>query len=88
MDAEDGSMMTSRTQKRESGHASVEIGAAARDRHFLRLSIIIAMDEDDPTSPLNLSQSNNLQFYVTRNHALATRVDDVFFQSPFIADAE
>jgi len=33
--------------------------------------------EDDPESPLGLSQSNNLVFYISRNHDLATRVDDV-----------
>jgi hypothetical protein len=47
---------------------------------FHRTSVI--MEEGDPTSPLNLSQSNNLQFYINRNHALATRVDDVPFQTP------
>ena len=32
---------------------------------------------DDPESPLNLSQSNNLVFYISRDHSLATKVDDV-----------
>jgi len=32
---------------------------------------------EDPESPLNLSQSNNLVFYISRNHSLATKVDDV-----------
>jgi ankyrin repeat protein len=32
---------------------------------------------EDPESPLNLSQSNNLIFYISRNHSLATKVDDV-----------
>jgi hypothetical protein len=66
----------------------VKIGGAAPDRPFLHLSIIIAMDEGDPTSPLNLSQSNSLQFYINRNHALATRVDDVPSSPPFTANAE
>lgn len=33
--------------------------------------------EDDPESPLGLSQSNNLIFYISRKHSLATRLDDV-----------
>ena len=33
--------------------------------------------EDDPESPLGLAQGNNLVFYISRNHSLATRVDDV-----------
>ena len=32
---------------------------------------------EDPESALNLSQSNNLVFYISRNHSLATKVDDV-----------
>jgi hypothetical protein len=35
------------------------------------------MADEDPESPLNLSQSKNLVFYISRNHSLATRVDDV-----------
>ena len=33
--------------------------------------------EDDPESPLGLAQGNNLVFYISRNHSLATRVDEV-----------
>jgi hypothetical protein len=33
--------------------------------------------EDDPESPLGLAQGNNLVFYISRKHSLATRVDDV-----------
>lgn len=46
------------------------------------------MEEGDPTSPLNLSQSNNLDFYVSRNHSLATRVDDVLPNVPFTAHGD
>ena len=35
------------------------------------------MADEDPQSPLSLSQSNNLVFYISRNHELATRADDV-----------
>jgi len=35
------------------------------------------MAEEDPEAPLNLAQSDNLVFYVSRDHSLATRVDDV-----------
>jgi hypothetical protein len=46
------------------------------------------MEEGDPTSPLNLSQSNNLQFYINRDNSLAPRVDDVLAQSLDPTDAE
>ena len=37
------------------------------------------MADEDQESPLNLSQSNKLEFYISKNHSLATRVDDVIF---------
>ena len=37
------------------------------------------MADEDPELPLNLAQNNNLVFYISRNHSLATRVDDVLF---------
>jgi hypothetical protein len=40
-------------------------------------SILKRMADEDPESPLNLSQSNNLVFYISRDNSLATRVDDV-----------
>jgi hypothetical protein len=36
------------------------------------------MADEDPEAPLNLAQSDNLGLYVSRNHSLVTRVDDVY----------
>jgi len=41
------------------------------------------MADEDPESPVNLSQSDNLVFHISRTHALATRIDEVRPCSPW-----
>ena len=61
--------------------ARVNVGAAYLCGSTVRGTspkFVGVMADEDPTTPLNLSTNTNLIFYISRDHSLATRVDDVY----------
>ena len=51
--------------------------SVCRQRGF-GLTVNRGMADEDPLSPLSLSQNSSIAFYISTDHKLATRVDDVY----------